>query len=81
MVESDTKVIECLTKNRDINKCNFEILNKFISDKNKNIEYDDNNGYATKTVNYETKNDLQITYLEFKKQYPLQFNVLICDYI
>ncbi len=78
VVEPDENVIPVLEKNKLNNQCNFTILPKFISNKNKKIVYD---GYGTRIIddNNSNKNDKQISYDEFKKYFPQSFNVLVAD--
>jgi hypothetical protein len=78
VVDPDDKIINALTKNRDTNCFKYHILNKYISTSNKKIIYD---GYATRLVNDINlkHDDKKISYDEFKKMYPLKFNVLVAD--
>jgi FkbM family methyltransferase len=78
VVEPDTRIINSLIKNKEINSANFTILNKYISNKSKKMITD---GYGTRMVNSdsEIESNNMITYEEFKRQYPLKFNVLVAD--
>jgi len=78
VVEPDTRIINSLIKNKEINRANFTILNKYISNKSKKMITD---GYGTRMVNSdsEIESNNMITYEEFKRQYPLKFNVLVAD--
>jgi FkbM family methyltransferase len=77
VVEPDTSIIPALTKNKNLNNSNFIIVNKYISNESKKMIYD---GYATKLTKENSAGDsLQITYDQFKKEYPFKFNVLIAD--
>jgi hypothetical protein len=102
VVEPDISVIVALYKNRNNNKCEFEIINKYISNISKKIYYD---GYSTRILNNENEienihsvtederiendkkrfllddsdNIFSITYNEFKKLYPYDFNTLVLD--
>ena len=78
VVEPDINIIPSLDKNRLINKCDFTILPKFISNKNKKIIDD---GYGTRMIdtNEETNSNNKLSYNEFKKLYPQKFNTLIAD--
>jgi FkbM family methyltransferase len=78
VVEPDENIIPSLEKNKKINKSNFTILPKFISNKNKKIIYD---GYGTRVEDSEKDegNNKKISYQEFREMYPQQFNVLVAD--
>ncbi len=76
VVEPDSNVIPSLEKNKTANNCEFVIFPKFISNSNKKIIYD---GYATRIEDSNDKSDSQMSYLEFKKIFPQQFNVLVAD--
>lgn len=78
VIEPDTRIINSLIKNKEINNANFTIVNKYISNKSKKMITD---GYGTRMVNndLETESNNMITYEEFKKEYPLNFNVLVAD--
>jgi FkbM family methyltransferase len=78
VIEPDTRIINSLIKNKELNRANFTILNKYISNKSKKMITD---GYGTRMVNSdsEIESNNMITYEEFKRQYPLKFNVLVAD--
>lgn len=80
VVDPDINIIPSLEKNRDLNNCNFTILPKFISNKNKKIVYD---GYGTRiedNIDSNTDNNQsQISYNQFKEEFPQKFNVLVAD--
>ena len=78
VVDPDETIICALKTNRDTNGFQYHILNKYISNNSKKINYD---GYATKLINEENNinDDKKISYEEFKKLYPLKFNVLVAD--
>lgn len=78
VVEPDMNIIPALTNNKKLNDCNFTILPKFISNKNKKIVYDE---YGTRIEDSDDKIDVdkQITYEQFKVLYPQKFNVLVAD--
>jgi hypothetical protein len=79
VIDPDDKIIDALTKNRNNNKFKYHILNKYIANNNKQIIYD---GYATRLIENNTlsdNDDKKISYEEFKKSYPLKFNVLVAD--
>jgi len=77
VVEPDKTIINALKNNKLRNNANFTILNKYISNETKKIIYD---SYGTRTVKEDFGDtDNKITYDEFKKQFPLKFNVLIAD--
>jgi FkbM family methyltransferase len=76
-VEPDPSVQQALLDNKTKNNANFEILNKLISNKPKKLVF---NGYGTHMVDTDNKNDESyISYNDFKKSYPYNFNVLIVD--
>ena len=76
VIEPDKSIINALKKNKERNGAKFTILNKYISNDNKKLIID---GYATRTVKETFSEDNKITYSEFKKQFPLKFNVLVGD--
>jgi FkbM family methyltransferase len=78
VIEPDTRIINSLIKNKELNRANFTILNKYISNKSKKMITD---GYGTRMVNNDSENESNnmITYEEFKREYPLKFNVLVAD--
>lgn len=78
VVEPDLNIIPILEKNRSLNNCYFEILSKFISNKNKKIIYD---GYGTHLIDDDSSKSTnnKINYQDFKEKYPQKFNVLIVD--
>lgn len=79
VVEPDISIIPSLENNMLINKCNFTILPKFISNKNKKI-INDSYGTRMEDINddyYAATNKL--SYEEFKKLYPQKFNTLVAD--
>jgi len=81
VVEPDSTILPALKNNRKINKSNYIILDKYISNNNKQFIFD---GYASRLDDGEENNSgnnspEKITYSEFKKQYPFNFNVLIGD--
>jgi FkbM family methyltransferase len=77
VIEPDENIIPALIKNRDLNNCGYHILPKIISKNNKKKI---NNGYGTHYINSEEniENNI-ISYEDFKKQFPLNFNVLVAD--
>jgi FkbM family methyltransferase len=75
-VEPDPSVQKALLDNKTKNNANFEILNKLISNKPKKLVFD---GYSTHMVDTDTNDGSYITYNDFKKVYPYNFNVLIVD--
>jgi len=76
VIEPDTTIIPALTKNKILNNSKFVIVNKYISNKNKKIIY---GGYGTKLIKESFTDSLQISYTQFKKEYPFKFNVLVAD--
>lgn len=78
VVEPDENVLPSLEKNKKLNKCDFTVCPKFISNKSKKIVYD---GYGTRIQDSDdnSDNEKQISYQEFKELYPQKFNVLIAD--
>jgi FkbM family methyltransferase len=75
-VEPDPSVQKSLLNNKIKNNANFEILNKLISNKPKKLVF---NGYGTYMVDTNTNDGSYVTYNDFKKLYPYNFNVLIVD--
>jgi len=75
VVEPDHSIIPSLIKNRDNNNSHFEILDKVISNKPINIIYE---GYGTRVTDGEDYLST-ISYDDFKKKYPYNFNVLVVD--
>ncbi len=79
VVEPDENVVPSLEKNKDLNKCDFTICPKFVSNKNKKIVY---SGYGTRIEDSDSDNsdnNKQLSYKEFKELYPQKFNVLVAD--
>jgi FkbM family methyltransferase len=79
VVEPDEKIIPALTKNKELNNSKYQIFPKIISNTNKK-KIDD--GYGTHYIdNDSTENNTNniISYAEFKKIYPLEFNVIVAD--
>jgi FkbM family methyltransferase len=76
VVEPDENVINCLKTNLENHGSSCQVLPQFISNSNKKIIY---NGYGTSTEYDESKSSNQITYEEFKKMYPQDFNVIVAD--
>jgi FkbM family methyltransferase len=78
VIEPDETVINALIKNKFNNNCSFQIVNKFIANKNKKLI---NDGYGTRLIDVENndENMLHMSYDHFKKLHPLKFNVLIAD--
>jgi FkbM family methyltransferase len=75
VVEPDPTVINALKNNQKINKADFEILDKIIANSPKKLIF---NGYSTFIVD-DTECNNCISYNEFKKLYPYNFNTLIAD--
>lgn len=78
-VEIDKNVIDTLKKNRENNNVNFEICDSIISNRNVNINYDGYSTYISQNDNSTINNPSIISYNEFKKKYPYNFNVLVAD--
>jgi FkbM family methyltransferase len=79
VVEPDEKIISALKKNRELNNSEYQILPKIISNNNKKKI---DNGYGTHYIDNSSTEDNTnniITYGEFKKLYPLEFNVIVAD--
>lgn len=81
VVEPDDRVWDALTNNRDINKCEFNIVKGFVSNKqlsltNLDVYY---GGYGATFVDDETTNIRSYTMDEIKATYGLDFNVLVAD--
>lgn len=76
-VEVDKSIIPALEENRRANNVYFEICDKIISNKPMKIVY---NHYGTYIEQNDTDdNNTRITYDEFKRLYPYNFNVLVAD--
>ena len=78
VVEPDENIVPTLIKNRELNNSGYYILSKVISNSNKKkIE----SGYSTHYVdsNDNDKTNNIISYEDFKKQFPLDFNVIVAD--
>ena len=80
-VEPDKRVWSALEKNRKINNCEFNIVKGFIGEKkmdltNLNVCM---NGYGSTFVVKKKSNIPSFTLDEIKKQYNLNFNVLVAD--
>jgi FkbM family methyltransferase len=79
VVEPDEKIIPALTKNKELNNSKYQIFPKIISNTNKK-KIDD--GYGTHYIdNDSTENNTTniISYDEFKKLHPFEFNVIVAD--
>lgn len=80
-VEPDNRVWKSLKRNKEYNKCNFNIVEGFISNKklsliNKNDWID---GYAATSIEDINSNIPSYTLDEIKNKYNLKFNVLVAD--
>ena len=77
-VEIDKNIINALEENKKRNNVDFEICNQIISNKPVSITY---NGYGThhNDTDVDEYPSVRITYDEFKKKYPYNFNVLVAD--
>jgi len=79
-VEPDERVWNALTKNKNINNCDFEIVKGFISNKKMKLEYDKNDDYSTSSCVVEESDIPSYTLEEIKEKYNIDnFNVLIID--
>lgn len=76
VIEPDTSIISSLEANKKRNNANFTILNKYISNKNKQLI---KAGYGSYLIDSNDPDSLSITYEDFKNKYPLPFNVLVAD--
>lgn len=76
-VEPDSKVWDALEKNKNINKCNFNIIKGFVSNNKLSLNY---SGYgATSNVNNNSKTP-SYTLHEIKQTYNInKFNVIVAD--
>lgn len=82
-VEPDTRVIPCLTKNKLINKCSFNIYHGTISKDELYVVYN-NCGWETKTYKTPQKNLTSekietITLNKIQELYGITFDCLIAD--
>jgi hypothetical protein len=73
VVEPDVTVIPALTKNRG--SYEYHIENSYISNTNKKIV---GYGYGRRMIESEDSNN-KISYDNFKKKYPMNFNVIVAD--
>lgn len=79
VVEPDENIIPALKKNKELNKSEYHILPNLISNTNKK-KIDD--GYGTRYIDHkykESNTNNIISYDDFKKRYPLEFNVIVAD--
>jgi hypothetical protein len=79
VIEPDEKIINALIKNKELNNSKYQIVPKIISNANKK-KIDD--GYGTRYIDNNYTSDATnniISYNEFKKLYPLDFNVIVAD--
>ena len=78
VVEPDENILPSLINNRCLNNSDYIILPKIISNSNKKkIE----GGYGTHYIDSDDndKTNNIISYQDFKKEYPLNFNVIVAD--
>lgn len=80
-VEPDERVWEALEKNMKLNKCSFNIIKGFISNKKLSLENLDNcfGGYGSTFVDDEKSNIQSYTLDEVQNTFNLKFNVLVAD--
>lgn len=76
IVEPDETVLKALEKNRDSGNFKYKIETKYISNNPKEMI---KSGYGTRLVNSNNPNNNNITWNDFKKKYPLKFNVIVAD--
>jgi FkbM family methyltransferase len=75
-VEPDKTVWAALERNKTQNKCEFHILNGFLSGKKLTLE---ENGYSTFSKEDRNSSIPCLTLDEIQKKYNLDFNVLVAD--
>lgn len=79
-VEPDDRVWNTLTKNRDNNNCEFNIVYGLISKDKFSLKTDYDDGYFTHTFKDENSKIKNYTLDEIKKQFNInKFNVLVAD--
>lgn len=79
-VEPDERVWSSLERNKKANKCEFHIINWFIS--NKKLDLTDINsvyGYGTSSIENSESTIPSFTLDQIKDTYKLNFNVLVAD--
>ena len=79
-VEPDIRVFEALKKNMNNNKCNFHIIEGFISNNKMDlINKDDWHGYGTSSIKSDNTDIKNYKFDEIEKLYNLKFDTLIAD--
>lgn len=81
VVEPDQRVWKTLKKNREINKCEFRIIEGFISEKkldliNLDVYY---GGYGASCIKNQNTKIPSYTLESIENKYNLKFNVLVAD--
>jgi FkbM family methyltransferase len=81
VVEPDDRVWEVLERNKHVNHCEFHIIKGFISAKKLGLINLDHHfgGYATTYIENTDTTIESITLTDVKKNYKLNFNVLVAD--
>ncbi len=80
-VEPDERVWEALEKNMELNKCSFNIIKGFISNKKLSLENLDDyyGGYGSTFIDDEKSKIQSYTLEEVQNKFNLKFNVLVAD--
>jgi len=79
-VEPDERVWEALSRNAEVNNCEFHIVRGFLSAKKLGLtDLEDCNGYGTSSVIDSESNIPSYTLDEIYEKYNLKFNVLVAD--
>lgn len=81
VVEPDDRVWAALEKNKQANKCNFNIVKGFISNKKLGLTNLDSwyGGYGSTSIQQNDSKIPSYTLDQISEKYNLQFNVLVAD--
>jgi FkbM family methyltransferase len=80
VVEPDSRVWSALDRNKQANKCGFNIVKGFLSSNPRTlIKMNSNGGYGTTSVGVQTSDISSFSLEEIQKIYGLTFNVLVAD--
>lgn len=81
VVEPDSRVWDCLDRNKLANNCEFNIIKGFISNKKLELTNTDyyHGGYGSTFIEDESSKIPSYTLDEIKEKYDINFNVLVAD--
>ena len=80
VIEPDSRVWDALEKNKNINKCEFEIFKGLIGKKKYSLTNTDcYNGYGTTMIENENSSVESITLENLMTKHKINFNVLVVD--